>query len=116
MLNYPDSLSSSVNWIEGLLTGSLAISVAMLAIAALGMLLLTGRVPLRRGAAVVLGCFVLFSARVMADGLIGVPVNNPVEAASTALSSYTPTQPAPVPYDPYAGAAVPLFNSQLPIR
>ena len=55
-----NALPAAATWIAALLTGSLATSVAVLAIGATGLAMLSGRVSLRDGARVVIGCFVLF--------------------------------------------------------
>jgi hypothetical protein len=64
-----NSLLAAVRWIEGLLLGSVAVAIATIAFAGLGFLMLSGRIDMRTGARVVLGCFVLFGARTIASGL-----------------------------------------------
>lgn len=107
------ALVSAVGWVSEALLGSSAASVAGLAIAGLGGLMLAGHVPARRGVAVVIGCFVLFSADVIADALVkAVESDGPLEIATVEppLPVYSPPVVAPVPYDPYAGASVPNFS------
>jgi hypothetical protein len=100
------------------LLGTAASTVAIVAVAGVGLLLLTGRVCWRRAFSVILGCFILFSARSIAlafGGVIGTEPEQPIVAAtpSQLLPSYRPSQP-PANYDPYAGAAVPsTSNSDL---
>ena len=104
------ALVTAVEWVAGLLTGSLGESIAVLAIAALGFALLQGRVPVRRAATVVLGCFILFGARTVAAGLMGLGGGSPggalAPAAAPAIVA-APHIPPPSPFDPYAGASVP---------
>ena len=72
--------------------------------------MLQGRIPVRRGVLIVIGCFTIFSARTIAEALR--------DAASDPLSNerilpvapplYVASMPPPVAYDPYAGASVPI--------
>lgn len=106
------SILAAVAWLEGTLLGTVASAVAVIAVASVGLMMLTGRTSLRRGASVILGCFILFGASSIAAGIRNVA------QAGSAASAYAP-QPdppplppapppvAPAPYDPYAGAAVP---------
>lgn len=105
-------LVNASEWITGLLRGPLAAALAILAVAAIGALMLRGRVSVRHAAQVLLGCFVLFGAaslaasfRALADyGLGGTPAPAPVVAEAPPSLDEAPTQNAV--YDPYAGAAV----------
>lgn len=110
-----NALLAAVAWVRDLLTGAIGTTVAILAVAAIGLLMLRGRVPVRRGMGVVLGCFVLFSAGTIAEGVAtGLQSDRVLVAPPIASPSYTPTVPKPVPYDPYAGAAVPTTQSGQP--
>lgn len=122
---YPDDLALSsssalvgaVDWLEALLLGSVGTTIAVLAIAAIGLLMLSGRLPVRRGATAILGCFVLFSAATIANGLVAAASHAELAPAATYSSSapaYKPSIPQPVPYDPYAGASVPSQRSSEP--
>ena len=101
---------SAASWFIELLTGSAATVICVIAVASLGMMMLTGRVPLRRGFQVVLGCFLLLGASLIAgelqqlgrgsDQMAAAPVPQVIEVAS---------KPKPLPkanYDPYAGASL----------
>ena len=57
----------------------------------------------------VIGCFVLFGAGTIADGLLTGGTYSQVAAlpAPVAQPSYQATVPKSQPYDPYAGASVP---------
>lgn len=60
---------SAVNWLQGTLLGTVATVVAVIAVAAVGFMMLTGRINWRHGAVVVLGCFVLFGAASIVGGI-----------------------------------------------
>lgn len=59
----------AVNWLQGTLLGTVATTVAVIAIAAVGFMMLTGRLNWRHGAVVVLGCFILFGAASIVAGI-----------------------------------------------
>jgi len=59
----------AVNWIEGTLLGTLATVVAVIAVASVGFMMLTGRINWRHGAVVILGCFILFGAASIVAGI-----------------------------------------------
>jgi type IV secretory pathway VirB2 component (pilin) len=103
----------AAQWVEAVLLGNLATVIAIVAVASIGFAMLTGRVDVRRGGAIILGCFILFGASAIANGLRG--------AAQNSGSQYSEAAPVPPPafirppqtdaanpgYDPYAGASVP---------
>lgn len=60
---------SAVSWLQGTLLGTVATVVAVIAIAAVGFMMLTGRVNWRYGAVVILGCFILFGAASIVAGI-----------------------------------------------
>ena len=60
---------SAVEWLQGTLMGTAATVVAVIAVAAVGFMMLTGRVNWRHGAVVILGCFVLFGASSIVGGI-----------------------------------------------
>lgn len=107
------------DWIEGTLLGSMATAVAVIAVAAQGIMLLTGHLSARRGLTLLAGCFILFGSATLANGILsalGVGDHAsaretpppPVEPPSPLMVIATPTPIPPFrPYDPYAGAAVP---------
>jgi hypothetical protein len=102
-------------WLQATLLGTLATAVAVIAVAAIGLLLFSGRIDVRRGAQVIFGCFVLFGASSIAAGIVRIAqsgnVPNEMAAAPSLPPMYPPrttNSPVPaVPYDPYAGAALP---------
>jgi type IV secretion system protein VirB2 len=60
---------NAVNWLQGTLLGNVATAVAVIAVAATGLMMLTGRIDWRRGAVVILGCFVVFGAAAIVTGI-----------------------------------------------
>jgi len=62
-------LVSAVNWLQGTLLGTVATVVAVIAVASVGFMMLTGRINWRHGAVVILGCFILFGASSIVVGI-----------------------------------------------
>lgn len=62
-------LVSAVNWLQGTLLGTVATVAAIIAVATVGFMMLTGRINWRYGATVILGCFVLFGASSIVAGI-----------------------------------------------
>ncbi len=99
-------------WVQRLLLGSLATSIAVIAVASLGFMMLQGSVSIRRGAQLIAGCFILFGSAAIAQGLSGMAQQE--DAAFERYDSGPPLYASPspatelAPYDPYAGASVPL--------
>ena len=56
-------------WIQGTLLGNVATAVAVVAVAMVGFMMLTGRMNWRHGIVVVLGCFILFGAAAIVAGI-----------------------------------------------
>ena len=56
-------------WMQGTLLGNVATAVAVMAVAAVGFMMLTGRMNWRFGATVIIGCFVLFGAASIVAGI-----------------------------------------------
>ena len=106
------ALVAAVQWVQGTLLGTAATSVAVISVAAVGLMMLSGRIDLRRGASVIIGCFILFGASSIAAGIRSVADGGPAGVPAETYEAWTPPpQPplaAPPPAsDPYAGAAVP---------
>ena len=105
-----NALPAAATWIAALLTGSLATSVAVMAVGATGLAMLSGRVSLRDGARAVIGCFVLFGAGALSAGILGLVRAGAGETVH-APPAQTVQPPAPMTtqpaFDPYAGASVP---------
>ncbi|MFN0046817.1 MAG: TrbC/VirB2 family protein [Sphingorhabdus sp.] len=59
----------AAQWLQGTLLGNVATAAAVVAVAAVGFLMLTGRMNWRYGMTVVLGCFILFGAVAIVSGI-----------------------------------------------
>lgn len=59
----------AVNWLQGTLLGTVATVAAVIAVAAVGFMMLTGRINWRHGAVVILGSFILFGAASIVAGI-----------------------------------------------
>ncbi|MEM6411025.1 MAG: TrbC/VirB2 family protein [Pseudomonadota bacterium] len=102
-------LNASTDWIESLLLGDVALGLCVLAVAATGALALTGRLPFREGIRVVLGCFVLLGAPVIAAAFVwsGTDVASAPAPLPPVASVEVPRKELqPANYDPYAGASL----------
>jgi type IV secretion system protein VirB2 len=122
-----NAVVAAVQWLQGTLLGTVATTVAVISVAAVGLMMLSGRVDLRRGGSVILGCFVLLGASSIAGGIRSVtegdfgpvgagPVVAPVawQAPPRPVAPVAPWLQAPPQFqprqrarDPFAGAAVP---------
>jgi type IV secretory pathway VirB2 component (pilin) len=107
------AMNLAVEWANRTFTGAVGAAVAVLAVAAIGFMLLSGRVPVQRGISVMIGCFVLFSSATIATALVETlqsgreaGTDEPV-LVSPAPAPPPPAASAPAQYDPYAGASVP---------
>ena len=93
-----------------MLLDEIALGLCVLAVALIGLLMLTGRLPLREGMRVVLGCFVLLGAPVIAAGLMqgeGGVIDSARPLPPVALQTEAPRAALPpADYDPYAGASL----------
>jgi len=87
-------IASAAHWIEAVLLGPVALTIAILAVAAYGFLILSGHVDWRRGVRIVIGCFILFGAPLVATGIMGVSGSG---AADDAIAMHEPPayQPSP---------------------
>lgn len=108
---------AAVQWLQNTLLGTVATTVAVICVATVGLMMLSGRVDLRRGASVVVGCFILFGASSIAAGIRSVATGDTiavepvsyVEPWTVAPPPAAPVVPVPArpAADPFAGAAVP---------
>ncbi|MCL6250369.1 TrbC/VirB2 family protein [Altererythrobacter sp. KTW20L] len=62
-------IESALMWLQGTLLGNVATAVAVMAIAAVGFGMLTGRMNWRFGATVIIGIFIIFGAPVIVAGI-----------------------------------------------
>ena len=60
---------AALAWLQGTLLGNVATMVAVMAVAAVGFMMLTGRLNWRFGATVILGTFILFGAGAIVSGI-----------------------------------------------
>ncbi len=63
-------------WLQGTLLGNVATGVAVIAVAMVGFMMLTGRMNWRFGATVIIGCFILFGAGAIVSGIQAVSVGS----------------------------------------
>ncbi|MFC7051027.1 TrbC/VirB2 family protein [Emcibacter nanhaiensis] len=72
MISDPDGsgpILSALLWLQGTLLGNVATAVAVIAIAMVGFMMLTGRMNWRFGATVIIGCFILFGSAAIVSGI-----------------------------------------------
>jgi type IV secretory pathway VirB2 component (pilin) len=105
------AILAAVSFLEDTLLGTFATTLAVIAIASIGFMMLSGRVNVRYGLTVILGCFVLFGASAIAHG-----IRASIAGEDVAAAPYVPPPAPPPPSepprppanpDPYAGAAMP---------
>jgi type IV secretory pathway VirB2 component (pilin) len=60
---------NALAWLQGTLLGNVATAVAVIAVAMVGFMMLTGRMNWRFGATVIIGCFILFGAASIVAGI-----------------------------------------------
>lgn len=110
-------LVAAVVWLQDVLLGTAATSIAIVAIAAIGFGMLTGRINIRHGVTVILGCFILFGASSIVNGLRSAAGGGYAEAPPPVVAAPPPPTPRPAiappplqrqPNDPNAGAVPPI--------
>lgn len=62
---------AALSWLQGTLLGNVATAVAVMAVAAVGFMMLTGRLNWRFGATVIIGVFILFGSASIVAGIQG---------------------------------------------
>lgn len=75
------ALAGAAQWVQGTMVGTLATAVCIVAVAILGFMMLRGRVAMREGLRVLLGCFLLLGAPAIAAGLMAVSERAPGASA-----------------------------------
>lgn len=60
---------NAMGWLQGTLLGTVATVAAVIAVAGVGFMMLTGRINWRYGAVVIIGCFILFGAASIVAGI-----------------------------------------------
>jgi len=103
-------IAAALWWLQATLLGTVATTVAIVAVASVGLMMLGGRIDVRHGLTVIAGSFILFGASSIVAG-----IQASLGGAEIAADSYSlpPPPPAPLPApppaggDPYAGASLP---------
>ncbi len=65
-------LIAALEWLQGTLLGNVATTAAVIAVAVVGLMMLTGRIDWRRGVTVILGAFIIFGAVAIVSGIRSV--------------------------------------------
>ena len=60
---------SALGWLQATLLGQVATTVAVIAVAMVGFMMLTGRLNWRFGGTVIVGCFILFGSAAIVAGI-----------------------------------------------
>lgn len=103
-----DALGAAAGWLTSLVTGGLALTICLMAVALLGLLMFSGRLPVRAGLRTILGCFVLLGAPIIASAFLQFAERNAGSEGQTPPAMIS-SERAPLPqstYDPYAGASL----------
>lgn len=100
-------INSAFDWISALLFGPLATIFTSIAVAWLGFNMLSGRIDVRRGIFVLLGCFLLFGAKEIVVGLRSAAageyaINNRAASPPSAFADTPEQSNVNNGYDPYA--------------
>ena len=110
----PNAIGGAASWLQSALIGSVATSVAIIAVGWLGLMLIAGRLPSRRAAQLVLGCFIIFGANRIAAGIVrglrssgAEALTAPMQASPFAATPVIGPRVKPKPVDDqYRGAAM----------
>lgn len=62
-------INAALLWLQGTLLGTVATTLAVMAVATIGFMMLTGRMNWRFGATVIIGVFILFGAATIVAGI-----------------------------------------------
>jgi type IV secretion system protein VirB2 len=63
------AITGALEWLQGTLLGTVATVAAVIAVAGVGFMMLTGRMNWRYGITVIIGCFILFGAGSIVAGI-----------------------------------------------
>lgn len=101
-------IEAGAEWLAEMASGSLAIGLCVLAVALVGLLMLSGRLPVREGLRVALGCSLLLGAPVVASAfvLLGEKRGDYSAAGATFLPVDVRASLPSSNHDPYAGASL----------
>lgn len=67
-------IAGALAWVQGTLMGSVATTMAVIAVATVGLMMLSGRMNWRYGATVVIGMFILFGSGAIVGGIQTVAI------------------------------------------
>ncbi|MEP0189671.1 MAG: TrbC/VirB2 family protein [Erythrobacter sp.] len=67
-----DPVTAALTWMQSILLGPIATSLAIIAVAGVGFLMLTGRMNWRYGGTVVIGIFIIFGAPRLVASISGI--------------------------------------------
>lgn len=109
--SYSDTrpIEAAVEWITSAVLGSVAMTLCVLAVAYAGFLMVSGRLHIRQGLRVVLGCFILLGAPVIANAFLNFSQEGHQQSSQppfAALEDDPRENLPPADYDPYAGASL----------
>lgn len=99
----------SAGWIESVMLSEIAVGLCVISVGLVGVRMLTGRLPLRQGMQVVIGCFVLLGAPIIAAGLLDLGARSSPEKLQIFHSIdriSTRAELTEANYNPYAQASV----------
>ncbi|WP_363317653.1 TrbC/VirB2 family protein [uncultured Erythrobacter sp.] len=101
------ALIESAGWFESILLGQLAIGLCAIAVALLGLWMLSGRLNLGQGLRTLLGVFVLLGAPAIAASFVASSDQPRIATTPTLPRDQTPARALPpASNDPYAGASL----------
>lgn len=101
------ALVDALRWIEGIMLGPVAVTLAVAGVALVGLLLLQGRIAWQRGLAVCLGCFIVFGAwPIVHAASVGTSSGDIAALRDGGPLPEAPKDVPPQAYDPYAGASL----------
>jgi type IV secretion system protein VirB2 len=66
-----DPITNALQWMQSILLGPIATSLAVMAVAGVGFMMLTGRMNWRYGGTVIVGVFIIFGAPRLVAGISG---------------------------------------------
>jgi type IV secretory pathway VirB2 component (pilin) len=105
-----NALGGAVQWLQQALLGTVATTICVVAIASFGLAMLQGRISVRRGSSVLLGCALIVVAPIISGALM-LTIEGAVGQDYIGLHDAPKIPGSPEPdtndADPYAGAAPP---------
>ena len=101
-------LLAALAWLQATLLGTIATTIAVIAVSWVGLRMFTGHVDIRYGLTVIVGSFIIFGASTIATGIQASSDSAEIAAAPSLPPSAPPPALPPSPRrDPYAGASLP---------